>query len=489
MEREKMSELFYKPEDAWVGDLIPYCDEKGKYYLFYLHDPRVFKAQYAEETTWHMVTSEDFVRFESHGEAIPRGTDDKPNKNIYTGSVIKTNGIYYAFYTAYNEDIKIDGKSVQSVMIAKGKDLYHLETDEDFWLTADNQIYESFDWRDPYVFWNQDDNCFWMLLAARKKNSGELRGGCVALCKSEDLFNWSYEPPFYAPDMYITLECPEVFQMGKWWYLVYSTFSDRFVTHYRIARKLEGPWRIPRCDSFDSRVNYAIKTASDGKRRYAFGWIASKLGNTDFGSWEWGGTMNVHELMQNQETGELYTAPTDGLKKYYSKTLETGDIVLYNSQRTEDESGILLTSETLGAGLYSLPEDCFSLEMEIEPVGTPEMGIVLHSDSRMEEGYFLKIDLDAKEMAWDMWPRGEKGSYQWQIRGDIPYHIETLRKIHKANRYCVRIIRKDDICVLYLDDKVALSTRMYNHKGGYGGIYMIQGSVKLNKYLIKVRES
>jgi len=484
-----MSELFYKPEAAWVGDLIPYCDESGKYYLFYLHDPRTVKIQYAEETTWHMVTSEDFIRFKDHGEAIRRGADDRPNKNIYTGSVIKSNDIYYAFYTAYNEDIKIAGKSVQSVMVAKGKDLYHLKTDETLWLTADNQIYESFDWRDPYVFWNQEDHCFWMLLAARKKNSGELRGGCVALCKSDDLINWHYEPPFYAPDMYITMECPEVFQMGEWWYLVYSTFSDRFVTHYRISRGLKGPWIIPGCDSFDSRANYAIKTASDGKRRYAFGWIASKLGDTDFGSWEWGGTMNVHELIQNQETGELYTAPTDGLKNYYTKTIEIGDIVLYNSQKEENETGLLLTSDTLGAGLYSLPEDSFSLEMEIEPVGTSEIGIVLHGDARMEEGYFLKIDLDAKEMAWDMWPRAKKGTYQWQIRGDIPYQVETLRKIHKAKQYYIRIIRKGDICVLYLDDKVALSTRMYNHKRGYGGIYVIQGSVKLNNYLIKVKES
>ena len=75
--------------------------------------------------------------------------------------------------------------------------------------------------------------------------------------------------------MYVTMECPEVFRMGEYWYLVYSTFSDCFTTHYRIAKSLDGPWMIPEDDVFDTRADYAIKTASDGEHRYAFGWIAN----------------------------------------------------------------------------------------------------------------------------------------------------------------------------------------------------------------------
>ena len=37
-EEGKMGRLFYQPENAWVGDLIPYY-ENGTYYGFYLHDP------------------------------------------------------------------------------------------------------------------------------------------------------------------------------------------------------------------------------------------------------------------------------------------------------------------------------------------------------------------------------------------------------------------------------------------------------------------
>ena len=57
-ERVNMEKLLYKPEDAWVGDLNSY-NENVTNYAFYLHDPRIKDKEYAEETTWHLVTTKD----------------------------------------------------------------------------------------------------------------------------------------------------------------------------------------------------------------------------------------------------------------------------------------------------------------------------------------------------------------------------------------------------------------------------------------------
>ena len=479
-----MEKLLYKPEDAWVGDLIPYY-ENGTYYAFYLHDPRIKDKEYAEETTWHLVTTKDFVNLEYKGEAIERGGSNKPNKNAYTGSVIKDkDGIYHAFYTAYNADIKINGKSVQSVMQATGTDLEHLKTVEDFLFVSDGNRYEEFDWRDPYVYWNEAEECYDMLLASRLKGAGALRGGCVALCRSKDLMNWSYEEPFYAPGMYITMECPEMFQMGDYWYLVFSTFSDQFTTHYRIGKSPNGPWMIPEDDVFDTRSDYAIKTASDGKRRL----IASNYGDRDFGPWEWGGTMVFHELIQNPNDGTLQVKVIHGVKEFYNEPQEATSLVSYNSETQNKENGICLKSETLGAGLYSVPEDCFSIEMDIHVKQAHEVGVALHVDAEMEKGYFLRMNQRKREVAWDMWPRSEQGVYQWQIKGDVPYQVETSRRLPDTDDYHILIIREDDICIVYINDEIALSTRMYDHKGGYAGVYVVQGEVELNNYVVKVRK-
>lgn len=483
-----MKKLLYKPKDAWVGDLIPYY-ENGVYYGFYLHDPRIKDREYAEETTWNLVTTRDFVNLEYKGEAIKRGGDDSPNKNAYTGSVIRDKeGIYHVFYTAYNAEIKFNGKSVQSVMQAVGSDLEHLSTVEEFLFVSDGELYEEFDWRDPFVYWNEKEKCYDMILASRIKGAGALRGGCIALCRSRDLMNWTYEQPFYAPGMYITMECPEVFQMGKYWYLVFSTFSDRFTTHYRIGKTANGPWIIPDDDVFDSRANYAIKTASDGSRRFAFGWIASKYGNCDFGPWEWGGTMVFHELIQNPDNGTLSVKVIPEVKNFYDCPVDLKKETGYNTNIIEIENGISVESETLGAGLYAVPDDCFSIEMDVSIDEAHEFGIALHSDQKMEKGYFLRMNQKTGTVAWDMWPRSEQGAYQWQIKGDIPYQIETERMLPYSDRYHIFIIREDDICIVYINDRIVLSTRMYDHKAGFAGVYVVQGKVELRNFTVKVRE-
>ncbi len=482
-----MEKLFYRPPDAWVGDLIPYW-ENGVYYGFYLHDPRNRDKEYAEQTTWHLVKTKDFVELEYAGEAIRRGGDDQPNNNVYTGSVIKDKkGVYHAFYTAYNEAIQIDGKSIQSVMQAVGTDLEHLETVEDFRLTSDGVMYEEFDWRDPYVFWSEEENCYFMLVTTRIKNGGALRGGCIALCRSEDLMSWTYESPFYSPGMYITMECPELFQMGSHWYLIFSTFSDRFATHYRISDSWKGPWKIPGNDTFDCRADYAIKTASDGKHRYAFGWIASKYGQKDFGPWEWGGTMVFHELIQNEKTKELEVRMIPSVGAAFPKTCTLQPPATYNCRVSREAGTVQIESETLGCAMYPVKGDCFLLEMDVHVNEAAEFGIALHTDEGMEKGYFLRMDLKRRQMAWDMWPRSEHGKYQWQIKGDVPFQVETARILPEGTDFHLQIIREDDICVVYVNDTTALSTRMYDHKDGYAGIYVVQGNVEIQNYTEKRR--
>ena len=482
-----MSKLFYKPENAWVGDLIPYY-ENDVYYAFYLHDPRNRKDEYAKDTTWHLVTTGDFAELTYCGEAISRGGEDSPNRNNYTGSVVKDKkGTYHAFYTAFNENIKVDGRSIQSVMRAEGPDLYHLKTVEDFCFRADDVQYELYDWRDPYVYWSEENRCYEMLLAARSKGAGNHRGGCIALCRSEDLIHWTYEKPFYEPNAYITMECPEVFRMGEWYYLVFSTFSDRFMTHYRKSRSRYGPWTIPADDVFDNRTNYAIKTAGHGDERYAFGWIASRRGDTDFGDWEWGGTMNFLKVVQDAGTGDLRVVPTDACRRYFGRQAEKKNRVLYHAALSE-EGRTLKTEGELGALLYDIPAEDFSMEVSFTCEGGHEFGVALHVDEGLEEGYFLKIDPRSNTAAWDLWPRRVRGKEQWQIAGDIPYRVETARNFENTGEYKLFLVKEGDICTAYLNDRVALSNRLYDHRGKKAGLFLTQGTMVIKNFSFKVKE-
>ena len=83
-------------------------------------------------------------------------------------------------------------------MHAISQDLEHwIKVEEDTFYSP-NDVYEIHDWRVAFVFWNEDENEFWMLLAARLKEGPSRRRGCIALCASRDLKKWELREPFWS---------------------------------------------------------------------------------------------------------------------------------------------------------------------------------------------------------------------------------------------------------------------------------------------------
>lgn len=477
--------ISYKPENAFVGDVIPFY-ENGKYYAYYLHDPRENgPGIYAENTTWYLAKTRDGLNFEDKGCILPTGNETTPYLNNYTGSVIRhTDGKYYAFFTAFNElndKYKKDGKAVQSVMMAVGDTPEKMEIRQDYRMLGDDEIYEVYDWRDPYVFYSEEEGCYLMLLCARRKGTGYHRGGCIALCKSKDLLTWEYSEPFYEPGMYITMECPEVFRMNGRWYLVFSTFSDRFLTHYRYSDSLYGPWTIPYEDSLDCRSDYAIKTAGTDKERIAFGWIATKLGSKDSGPYEWGGTMVAHKLTADSETGALKVSVLPAVDELFAnKAIPEMKVVNAGYENN------VLSSNGLGAILHDVNNESFMLKSDVS-ASCREFGFFIGTDSNLENGYQIRISNGI--LSLDRWPRKEQERYQWQIDGDVPFAIETARYFNPAETdFHISVIRDNEILMVYLNDSIVMSTRIYEHKKGFSGIYVVGGSLDIKSYCIKFPE-
>src|SRR5262249_40185268 len=121
---------------------------------------------------------------------------------------------------------------------------------------------------------------------------------------------WEVRSPLWSPGLYNAHECPDLFKMGEWWYLIFSEFSEATVTRYRMARSSYGPWLRPTHDTLDGRAFYAAKTASDGWRRFLFGWNPTREGAHQQGAWQWGGNIVVHELLAADDGSLSVQVPT-----------------------------------------------------------------------------------------------------------------------------------------------------------------------------------
>ena len=447
--------FFYKPEDAWAADFIPFYKD-GRYHLFYLLDWRD-RERHGEGTPWYQISTADFVHFDEHGEMLARGSQAEQDLYVFTGSAVEGLGQYHIFYTGHNPYLRQQGKPEQGVMHAVSDDLLHWRKAPEDTFFAPAGAYEPHDWRDPFVFWNDEAKEFWMLLAARGAHGPSRRRGLTACCASTDLKHWQVREPFYTPGLYFTHECPDLFRMGDWWYLLFSEFTERCVTRYRMARSLSGPWLTPDDDVFDGRAFYAAKTASDGQRRFIFGWNPTRQGETDTGGWQWGGNLVTHEIIQNAD-GTLAVRPPDTVSAAFSQTsrvFETREVLNADGTFADAVAG-------------ALPETC-KIETTIRfGPDTKGCGIMLRASDDLESAYYIRLEPHRQRLVLDMWPRA----------GDIPHWVEIERPLSLTPDEPVHLTVFVDgtVCEVYAGDRVAMSARLYNLKAGNWGVFAQEGS-------------
>ena len=459
---------FFQPEGGWLGDVIPWS-EGDELRLYYLFEERISPKP---GMPWHLVTTTDIANLVDHGEVFPSGGADAVDFNIYTGSIAEhADGTRYLFYTGQNPETRgADGQPLQLVMQAVSTDAGVTWTRQPELAFGAPQGYETADWRDPFVFFDAEAGLWRMLIAARHDSGPERRRGVIAQHTSTDLEHWEPADPFWDPRRYITHECPEVFKIGDWWYLVFSEFSESFQTRYRMSRSASGPWLTPDHDTLDGRAYYAAKSADFHGRRLLFGWIASRADSHDDGDWQWAGTLSINEAVQNRDGTLGFRIPQERLDLF--------------SQRVDPgiESGpIASTGYEARVSDQDLPEGFHAhLEFAIS-AGTTEAGVLLRTSPDGDTGYIIRLEPKRSRLVFDRWPRRRTGAAQWQVSGDIPFEIKLERPCDLGpGPHTLDLLVEGDLCVVDLDQQVTLSTRIYDHSSGRLGVFAGEGSMTIH---------
>lgn len=467
--------LTFQPDNAWVGDVIPYS-ENGKVYLYYLHEERESPRR---GMGWNLVETVDFVHYQSCGVALEHGSETASDFNSYTGSVVRDSaGTYHLFYTGQNpRRLAENGIPLQIVKHAVSKSL------ENGWVKRSSEIlppsgYEPNDWRDPFVFWDSDHHEWRMLIAARKLVGPSRRRGTIAQLSSDDLETWTPIDPLWDPERFIAHECPEVFRLGEWWYLVYSEFSDSFETRYRKAHTLDGPWLAPRFDSVGGRTFYAAKSTNIGGRRLFFGWIPTRFHDDDDDGWQWAGTMTCLEAHQ-EKNGDLTFVPPQEFASIFSngqasEVLDLQDCVVGALDRYDYEPiGEVLPGMVRVDMKFAVTSDKGSFGVSF--FGTPDG----------DNAWTLRVEPSMSRMVIDRWPRKTTGNEQWQISGDVPFLIDSERACEiGVGDHSLVMYFKGDIGIFVLDNTTTLAYRFERKWGKSMGIFASDCSVAVHSFKV-----
>ncbi|MHB0856108.1 MAG: hypothetical protein ACYC5M_00890 [Anaerolineae bacterium] len=469
-----MRTLSYRPEDAFVGDIIPFF-WKGRYHAFYL---RAQVKGTTDSLDWAHAVSDDLVTWEELPLVVTRGDTGSPDQDgTWTGSVIEREGVFHIFYTGWSRN----APTPQTVCHATSRDLATWEKDgANPVLLPDARWYDTQDWRDPFVFWNPEDESYWMLITSRRSDSTWVRRGCVALAKSPDLAHWQVQPPFWQGDLVYAPECTDLFHDDEQWTLLYSTMETRC----RRAPTLAGPWAAPVIESVDGSGFYAAKTLFDGRRRILLGWVAVRQEERDEAPTAWGGHLGVSRELHCTANGDLAIRPVEeAVRAFENQVLVPRDVV----ETSERVSGwgrcerSVCTDAAEGAQVLrigDLPSSCLisgRLRLDRDAASA---GLLLRMNAEGNGGYSLMVEPGRQRLALRTW-RG------W---GDPAPMLDRPLSIVPRTWVSFQVFLQDTILEAFVDDRVALTCRLYDHDAGWLGLLAQNGVIEFADLTIRTME-
>lgn len=487
---EKSFTTYYKPYDGYVGDPMPFYDPVAKdFKILYLQDYRPNPTG-TYHPVWGLRTA-DAANYTSLGELIPCGGLAEQDAALGTGSTIynDADGLYYTFYTG-NKYMPAPADNGQAVMLATSADFKTWTKSRTFYLKGDDYGYAKNDFRDPFVF-KGDDGLFHMLVSTVKGSKGT-----IAEFTSADMREWNHAGVFMTMMWDRFYECPDVFKMGDWWYLVYSEMhaAVRRVQYFK-GRTLEelkactrndaGLWPDSHEGFLDSRGFYAGKTASDGTNRYIWGWCPTREGsdNTAVGAYpnepQWAGSLVAHRVIQHED-GTLTLGEIKGISDKYSHTADVE--VMDSNGATAAEGGFSLS----GDGAYLLFSRLGThnrISFTVETSGNRDkFGVSLVRGSDSKKYYTMVVNPEGENTRKvNFEQEGPEGT--GFVAGIDGYVFNRPAD----NVYNVTIYTDNSVCVMYINDVCCYTNRIYGIQkncwsiNGYGGDIKV-GNVSISQY-------
>lgn len=477
-----------KPTDnvGGVGDPMPFYDAKNsEFKVLYLQDYANNKA-YCFHPYWGLKTK-DCSSYESLGEILSAGSNDfQQDAALGTGCCFynEADGLYYIYYTGEN------GKCTnrQVVMRATSPDFKTWTRDNLWQLNGPEYGYNGFDFRDPQIF-KGDDGKFHMVIATRPQAGGN---GIFAEFVSADMKSWENAGSF--PMVWDRFcECPDVFKMGDWWYLVYS---ESFQTSWsrKVKYMMADSWEnLKKCFNdpganwpkdgregvLDSRAFYAGKTASNGTDRYIWGWCPYRpvddidvrninVGAGDGNEPKWGGALVCHKVLQHED-GTLTLTAVPSLNNKYNKPqtvreMESkgyangkltgeGAYVLYNRLGYHNHMSFTVktagNTDKFGVSLFRGSDSKKYYTMVFNPEGENDRKINMEQEGAEGKGFIEAVD-----------------SYKFQRPADNVYNID--------------IYTDNSVFVIYVNDNICYTMRLYGIQKNCWSINNYGGEIEVS---------
>lgn len=369
--------------------------------------------------------------------------------SICTGSVVCEHGMWYAFYALRMSD----GSPARLSWSVSDDGVHFRKSGRTFTLS---DPYEPVSARDPLVF-KDDSGLYHMLVTTsliRPADDSEtlpLNPGCLAHLVSSNLCDWQQREPFLVPGYSDQPECPDLFALNDWYYLIFSNYG---AARYRKSRSPFGPWQKPAVDLIDGPAYRVPKTARfllPDEKIIAVGFLAEQAG-------EYAGSAVFREL---------YKKPNGDLA---SRFLEPIMPQPHGTPRW-------LPPVTVDGGSgwrfvdFPLPQESFRLSFIASPLQPFSNYGIFFDHATTQQGWELRFEPD----------HAKAGFHRSNERFYIEDERQSLYGLPDLNQPVqVDLICRDRIFDLMINGERTMVLRLDKPAGGYSrlGFFAMAGAVE-----------
>lgn len=467
---------YFTPTGMRVGDPMPFFDPVAKdFKVMYLYETDRNDA-YCYHPFWGVSTL-DGANYISMGEVIPTGRSRNDlDAALGTGCAVydEAEGKYYIYYTGHADR--------EVVMRATSSDFKTWTKDTGWVLKGEDYGYSVRDFRDPQVF--KDDDGLWHMIISSE--------GKFAEFTSHNLKDWEHKDRFSYMYFSHMLECPDVFKMGDWWYIVFSDAYRSATTRnvrYMKARTLQElrdcldgrpVWPDNKEGVLDSRAFYAGKTASNGTDRYIWGWCPYRQGaniaekNINVGADSepaWSGALVCHKIIQHAD-GTLTLGKVKGIDEKYTKS----DVLkcLLSEKATPSADAVTLN----GAGAYAIYDRLGNhnhISMTVAASSaSDEFGVSFMRGTRGQDYYSLVVGREGNASRVNFVVEGAAG--RTVVKGIESHLFETPAD----NKYNIDIYTDNSVVTMYINDICAYTQRIYGIQTNCWSVNSYSGNISVS---------
>lgn len=390
----------------------------------------------------------------------------------YTGLQRKDRGVISRIGLAESSDLMDWKKNTKTIFPIEPKGIYYetASTNPRTWLS----------FRDPFRFDYKDD--VFLLVGARTIFGPVSRRGCVGLVKiTNDIFELM--PPLVCPGVYDDVECPCVFLLNGYYYILGSIREDIKV-RYWFAPDFFGEYHSFHADVLLPQGNYAARIVEDGQHTlvYNFFYTYGKINSLR--------VLPPPKQLDTDEKGRLI------LKSYYrwekmAKQVITQEnfgkpVHLFSNptaiSRAEADKWILGARSGYEIFCFTKPSASFIWEGLMILEGMGKFGLVSDMDND-GNGYYISFNVSSGVVQIRAWGFNPLNSRQNFVFTDIQ---SNYFNVNKDGTIYFQLIRHGHYIELSIDGQVKLTLIDYTYSGSNFGFYSASSIISLQNSTLKV---